>query len=437
MTLKLNSQIKSLRSRGGRDGGISLGRVPSLKGEPLTKGRRPAELPGGSNPEACGECSPSSPPLRKSVAKVFTNSGCKAGSPRKGKPIPVPVVTSDRQPFMPTSACRARKMIKNGKATPFFSKGIFCVRLNQEPATRNLQPIALGVDPGSKMEGFSVVGVKETFLNVQTDARTQVSKKVENRRELRRNRRKRKTPCRQPRSNRASLRGNRPPPSTRARWAWKLRMIKWLKRLYPISIVAVEDIAAKTLKGKRRWNRSFSPLETGKAWFYAEIKTTGLLLVLRKGYETKALRDRFGLAKSRAKLSEGFDAHCVDAWVLAAEQTGAAKPSHQAVLRVIFLNFRRRALHLQTPSPGGWRREHGGSRSLGWRRGALVKAEQYGLVYLGGSSSEGLSLHGLATGDRLARVKKPELCRILAYNSTRFYWVVQTKGANFCSDQDG
>ena len=46
----------------------------------------------------------------------------------------VPVVDRDRKPLMPTTASRARRWIKSGEATPFFRRGIFCVRLNREPS---------------------------------------------------------------------------------------------------------------------------------------------------------------------------------------------------------------------------------------------------------------------------------------------------------------
>jgi len=68
----------------------------------------------------------------------------------------VPVVDKDGNPLMPTKPSRARRWIKSGKATPFWSRGVFCVRLNVEPSARYKQPIAVGIDAGSKMEGYSV-----------------------------------------------------------------------------------------------------------------------------------------------------------------------------------------------------------------------------------------------------------------------------------------
>ena len=110
-----------------------------------------------------------------------------------------------------------------------------------------------------------------TYLNVQADAHSKVGKKVEKRRELRRTRRSRSCPNRKNRTNRLANKA-RIPAGTRARWDWKLRILDWLSKLYPITYVCVEDIKARTLKHAKKWNSSFSPLEVGKSWFYGEIQ---------------------------------------------------------------------------------------------------------------------------------------------------------------------
>lgn len=115
---------------------------------------------------------------------------------------------------MPTSPPRARRWIKIGKATPFWCNGVFCVRLNVEPSDTKKQDIVVGIDPGSKREAFTVKSESHTYLNVLADAVTWVKDAVESKRNARRSRRQRKTPCRQNRKNRA--RGCIPP-STKAR----------------------------------------------------------------------------------------------------------------------------------------------------------------------------------------------------------------------------
>jgi len=115
----------------------------------------------------------------------------------------VPVVDRNQQPVMPTTPARARRWIRRGKATPFWKGGVWCVRLNQEPSARATQPIAVGIDPGSKKEALAVKATAHTYLNIQADAVTWVKDAVATRSRMRRARRFRKTPCRQPRFNRA------------------------------------------------------------------------------------------------------------------------------------------------------------------------------------------------------------------------------------------
>src|SRR6266404_3815557 len=110
----------------------------------------------------------------------------------------VPVVNSKQEPLMPTIPSRARKWIKSGKATPFWKKGVFCVRLNVK-TEENKQDVVIGVDPGSKKEGFTVKSTSHTYLNIQADAVTWVKDRIETRKNMRKTRRYRKTPYRQPR----------------------------------------------------------------------------------------------------------------------------------------------------------------------------------------------------------------------------------------------
>lgn len=333
----------------------------------------------------------------------------------------VPVVDRNQIPLMPCSEKRARQMISSRKATPFWKHGVFCIRLNKEPPSRKLQQVAVGIDPGSKKEGFTVKSASHTYLNIQADAVTWVKDHVETRRTLRRGRRFRNTPCRKNRLNRS--RGSIPP-STKARWGWKLRVISWLRKMYPITDVVVEDIKARTT-GKRKWDQSFSPLEVGKNWFYGEIRKI-FSLTLKQGWDTKELRDKLGLKKTSSKMAEVFSAHCVDSWVLANEIVGGhAKPDNEKLLCVAPLQFHRRMLHRMVPSKGGKRALYGGTRSMGLRRGTLVKHPKWGLTYVGGSSNGRISLHSLVTGTRVNRTTNKLDIKILVFNSWRTYTPTQ------------
>jgi hypothetical protein len=320
----------------------------------------------------------------------------------------------DRKPLMPTTPWRAEKWIKSGKATPFWSHGVFCVRLNVESG-KKVQVIAVGIDPGSKREGFTIKSEKYTFLNIQADAVTWVKDSVKGRGELRRNRRVRNTPYRPLRRNRS--RGSLVP-STKARWQWKLRIASWLCRLFPVDCFVVEDIRAETL-GKRRWDKAFSPLQHGKNWFYTELKKLSKVELLQ-GYETSALRKYLGLVKTTKKLEDVFSAHCVDSFVLASWYTGwASIPDNKKLLIVSPLRFYRRQLHVMQPIKGNIRKNYGGTRSLGFKRGSIVTHPKYGATYVGGTSQNNISLHSLKTGERLSQKIKPKDCKFLGYTSWR------------------
>lgn len=335
----------------------------------------------------------------------------------------VPVVDAEDRPLMPCHPARARLLIKKGKALPKWNKlGIFYVQLTYEIEPDN-QLIALGEDPGSKFEGLSVVGTEHTVLNIMSEAVTHVKKASDQRKDMRRARRYRKTRCRQERSNNRRKGEKSLPRSTRARWEAKLRIIRQLLKIIPISHIVIEDVKAETKKKKRRWNESFSPVQMGKEHFYRNLRELGFEPILKQGYETKTLREQFGLKKSHDKREKSFYSHCVDAWALAASVSGAEKPDHTGFYYLAPLRFHRRQLHRLEPEKGGVRKPYGGTRSLGFKRGTLVKHPEYGLCYIGGYLNGRLSLHDRKTGKRLTQNAKPEDCRVLTSVSWRSCYI--------------
>ena len=340
----------------------------------------------------------------------------------------VPVVDSNQVPLMPTSAARADRWIKSGKATGFWKKGIFCVRLNVEPSARNYQPVACGVDPGSCQEGYTIASAKHQYLNIQAKAVDWVKKHVKTRREMRRNRRYRKTPCRQPRWNRLASK-IRLAPSTKARWQWKLRIATWLSKIYPITVFVVEDIKATAWGGK--WGKTFSPLQVGKDWFYSQLKKLAPVELLQ-GHETAELRNKLGLKKSKNKMALKFSAHCVDSFTLAYSAVGGeGKPSNQNLLVVAPLRFHRRQLHRLEHAPGHIRSRYGGTMSAGFKRGSIVHHPKWGLTYVGGEmlkptkrepERKVISLHSIETGKRLTQSANPKDIKFKTYNTWRTKW---------------
>ncbi|MHB8596204.1 MAG: RRXRR domain-containing protein [Ktedonobacteraceae bacterium] len=160
----------------------------------------------------------------------------------------IPVVDSRGMPLMPCTPSKARHLLKEGKAHPKRNKvGLFYLQLTyaQEPDN---QPLVVGVDPGSSFEGYSVVGTKDTVLNLMVEAPTHVNDAVEARRTMRRARRFRKwkRPCR---SNNRLNRKKRIAPSTRSRWEAKARVVTHLMTILPLSCVVVEDVQTTTNRG--------------------------------------------------------------------------------------------------------------------------------------------------------------------------------------------
>lgn len=331
------------------------------------------------------------------------------------------VLDENKNPLMPCSEKRGRRLLERKEAKPYWYKGVFCIVLQRPPKTTYKQEVVVGIDPGSKFEGLTVKSEAHTLLNIQTEAKVDVKKKIETRTTLRRSRRSRKLRYRPHRPNRGV--GKRLPPSTKSRWQYKLSLLNWLSRMYPVTHVVVEDISATTKEGKRGWNKTFSPLQVGKNYFRDEVEKMGAEYSEYAGYETYGFRNSHGLKKNSNKSKKDFYTHCVDSWVLANEVVGGhTKVDNERVLFLSPLKRYRRQLHRQNPQKGGTRPPYGGTRSLGLERGTLVKHPKYGLSLVGGTSKGRVSLNSIQTNKRLCQNAKIEYLTTL----TNLKWNIQT-----------
>jgi len=252
-----------------------------------------------------------------------------------------------------------------------------------------------------------------------------VKEAVEGRRTMRRTRRSRK--WRRPKrfDNRLN-RKKRIPPSTRSRWEAKARIVKQLCAILPINSAVVEDVQAVTRTGKhRKWNAAFSPVQVGKDHLYGLLCKMGLTLHLKEGWQTKALRDTYGLKKTNRKSKQSFESHAVDAWVLAASHSGAKKPTCTRLWYIVPARLHRRQLHRLQASKGGIRKPYGGTRSLGLKRGTLVRHTKYGWCTVGGfdRKKQTISLHVYRSNKRLTQGAKVKDCRICTWMAFRS-WLV-------------
>lgn len=335
----------------------------------------------------------------------------------------IPVLDKNLKPLMPTTPVRARLLLSRGKAKAYRNKlGIFCIILKEEIEPDN-QPIALGIDPGSHYEGYSVVGTQDTVLNGMSETPRHVKDAVEQRRTMRRARRHHNLHRRPARFNNRQRNKKTLPPSTFARWNAKLRILIQLLKIIPISDVVVEDVAAVSKNGQKKWNSNFSPIETGKEWFYDQMQKLNVNLHTIQGFETMRLREIFGLKKTKDKAKQSFDSHAVDAWVMAADVTGAEQPTEKGLFYWIPIRLHRRQLHRLQASTGGERKPYGSTRSYGLKRGTLVDHVKYGLAYIGGMQQkiERVSLHSIKTRKRLTQSAKISDLRVL----TTIPWRVQ------------
>ncbi len=354
----------------------------------------------------------------------------------------IPVVDTRGVALMPCTPAKARHLLKSGHARPRRNKlGLFYVQLCYEQEPEN-QPLVVGVDPGSKFEGYSVVGSKETVLNLMVEAPAHVKKAITTRRTMRRARRSRKWQRPKRFDNRLN-RKKRLPPSTRSRWKAKARVIAQLRKVLPLTGVVVEDVQAALRPGKGgKWNASFSPVQVGKAHLYRLLCEMGLTVSLKEGWQTKQLRERYGLKKTKSKSKQCFESHAIDAWVLAASLSGACGPTCTRLWYVVPARLHRRQLHRLQASKGGERKPYGGTYSLGLKRGALVRHPKYGLCTVGGFDRRHstISLHAYRTNKRLTQKARPAGCHPLtwvAFRSRLLRHPVQERRRRFLPQPEG
>jgi RRXRR protein len=339
--------------------------------------------------------------------------------------VRVPVVDLRGMQLMPCTPAKARHLLKSGKARSKRNKlGLFYIQLTYQQTPEN-QPLVVGIDPGSKFEGYSVVGSKETVTNLMAEAPDHVKEVVEARRSMRRARRHRKWRRQRRFDNRQKGR-NRIPPSTRSRWEAKVRIIVQLLCILPLTDVVVEDVQATARPGKGgKWNASFSPVQVGEEHLYRLLQELGLVVHLRHGWETKALREQYALTKTKSKSRPSFESHAVDSWALAASISGAVKPTCTRLWYLIPSRLHRRQLHRFQASKGGVRKPYGGSRTLGLKRGTLIMHPKYGLCAVGGfdRKKQTISLHAYRTNQRLTQGACVKECRTLTWVAWRSFVV--------------
>jgi hypothetical protein len=139
------------------------------------------------------------------------------------------------------------------------------------------------------------------------------------------------------------------------------------------------------------------------------------------------LRQKHGLKKTKSKSKQDFSSHAIDGWVMAASVSGAEQPTCTRLSYIIGAQLHRRQIHRFEASKGSERKPYGTTRSLGLKRGTLVKHPKYGLCTVGGfdRKKQTISLHAYRTNKRLTQGAKVQDCRVLTWVAFRSWLVAK------------
>ena len=150
------------------------------------------------------------------------------------------VINQNGNPLMPCKPAKARKLLRDKRAK-VVNRCPFTIQLLWD-CEENVQEVAVGIDKGSSVTGFSCVGNGNILMSGEIHHRTDIKDKMDARRTNRRNRRNRKWYRPKRFLNRASSRrSGRLPPSIKANAEEVIRVA--LKVPLPISHIIVEDVA--------------------------------------------------------------------------------------------------------------------------------------------------------------------------------------------------
>ena len=149
----------------------------------------------------------------------------------------VPVLNMRGEPLMPTKPAKARHLLKDGKAKVLSRKPFTIQLLYATGETK--QEITLGIDSGYQYIGFSATTKKQELISGEVELRTDIPKKLLERRIYRRNRRSRKW-YRKPRFDNRKRDNGWLAPSIQHKLDSYIRLVEKLKKLLPITKVVVE-----------------------------------------------------------------------------------------------------------------------------------------------------------------------------------------------------
>jgi len=225
--------------------------------------------------------------------------------------------------LMPTTWRKARRLCIEGKGILVKDKFVgWYLRLKVKPeglteeTINQNQTIVLGIDPGSKYDGLSIVS-RDNLVNLEIQHGTHRNKsesikKLMNQRSMYRRLRRSRLRHRPIRfSNRT---GNKLSATIHSMLQWRKFIISHLIKFYPISDIVIEDVKFNHYEIKG--GKNFSNVEIGKNYLYNWINSLGINLTKVNGLDTSNSRKFiFGKdLKISNKASASFYAHCIDSF---------------------------------------------------------------------------------------------------------------------------
>lgn len=322
-------------------------------------------------------------PVENSKLLFHSGSGYDVRKDRSMSPKhSVFVLDVEGKPLTPTTPRKAEKLMDGKQAKPVWNKfGQFGIKMLVKTRKETSETI-LGVDFGTKFEGYAVITGKENSIAVmwKLPDKKKIVRKLEERKQLRRARRFRNCRRRKCKSNNRKKEGFIAP-SQRVIVQSRLKAIQELFNCYPIKAVAMEDV--KFNHRDKRWGKNFSTVEIGKKMINDWVRQKANLHSF-SGYDTADCRERYEYKKSSSKSAEVFNSHCSDALAIATELYAK---EHIAKGQFIVVNdtYRpiKRRLHDTQFSKGHIRYQYSTGNFKGIRKGKIC---EYGQI-VGGTKN--------------------------------------------------
>lgn len=149
------------------------------------------------------------------------------------------VLDINGQPLMPTERYgKVRRILKSSRAK-VVNRCPFTIQLLYE-TERNVQPVTLGVDAGSKTIGLSATTEDKVLYEAEVELRNDIVELLSSRREFRTSRRNRKTRHRQPRFDNRGRGEDWLAPSVRQKIDSHLTVVANVHKILPISSIIAE-----------------------------------------------------------------------------------------------------------------------------------------------------------------------------------------------------